>query len=697
MAGLLGMLRSEGPVTAKEAMEGVTPTSNWIVPNLVLVGDAPRPGDSLEMLLDYGVECFVDLTPGASGACTPDASKYLSACTIELPDHVEYHGFDLNSVMVTPTTQSVRAAAHFLAGVVQRALSGEGRTTYIHCTDGAQVTAVAAVAVLGFVYNVSALKATTIVSQQYACRSSLAVQGSLFGTQLKTVCREVVAVMAPEYEKLPPLAAPGPSSGPAPSVDDEDHAAVAAPLTDVPRQPASSQHHPADRYAPTAGEDSPADATMQRAPPQPAATPSRPAPSEPSSHGLPAMRDDHCDAMLPLATAPPHQSGSPNRMKPSSMDSHALGGGAHDHQSQRPASRSGAVPGTPSNEEPYRRPGSRFAHSHGHGGGASSINLFGASTESLTNTPTRRGGRARVQNSPDNSPAQSMRRDPGASSLNQVGSWADAGTPSRFGQSVETSPAAAGHRNMPPPQQQQHQLHQPQQDGSAIRQRPQSAAAMSAASSPSALGHPTASTASSPAVPTAGSGALPPPLEPRKNPTAVAGPTPTSNWVIAGAVCCGARPVTGQFRPFAALAAQHFNAFVCLTEADSTHEYVPAYKQQSGVGDVATRHLPLKDGQMFKPAVAGAFFSLVEEVASNVENGSWRVYVHCAQGHGRTGLFVTALLWRLYGLPPMKAVNYCDALHSCRQVTEDQSSPQTQEQRTGIVSALQQRTERPPP
>ena len=56
---------------------------------------------------------------------------------------------------------------------------------------------------------------------------------------------------------------------------------------------------------------------------------------------------------------------------------------------------------------------------------------------------------------------------------------------------------------------------------------------------------------------------------------------------------------------------------------------------QGGVSDVVTRHLPLKDGQVFKPAAAGAFFSLVDEVASNVENGSWRVYVRCAQGHGR--------------------------------------------------------------
>jgi protein-tyrosine phosphatase len=189
--------------------------------------------------------------------------------------------------------------------------------------------------------------------------------------------------------------------------------------------------------------------------------------------------------------------------------------------------------------------------------------------------------------------------------------------------------------------------------------------------------------------------ALPPPLEPRKQPAAVAGPTPTSNWVVAGAVCCGARPVTGQIRHFAALASHRFNAFVCLTESDSTPEYVPAYKAQSGEHDIATRHLPLKDGQMFKAPMVGPFFDLVEEVARNVEAGSWRVYVHCAQGHGRTGLFIAALLWRLYGLPAMKAANYCDALHSCRAITEEQSSPQTQDQRTGIVSLLQQRSQGP--
>jgi hypothetical protein len=188
MEAQLRVLRAEGPIVAREVMEGVTPTSNWIVPNLILIGDVPRPNDSLEMLLDYGVECFVDVRSNASGAA---ACKYLAACTIEPPEHITYEGFDLGSVVTNPTTQAVGAASAFFAQVLARAFDGPGRITYVHCGDGGGLSALAGGVLLSFTYNVSALKATTVISQQYACRSAPGAPGSLFSTQLKTVAREI--------------------------------------------------------------------------------------------------------------------------------------------------------------------------------------------------------------------------------------------------------------------------------------------------------------------------------------------------------------------------------------------------------------------------------------------------------------------------------------------------------------------------
>jgi protein-tyrosine phosphatase len=713
MEAQLRVLRAEGPIVAKEVMEGVTPTSNWIVPNLILIGDVPRPNDSLEMLLDYGVECFVDVRSNASGAA---ACKYLAACTIEPPEHISYEGFDLGSVVTNPTTQAVGAASAFFAQVLARAFDGPGRITYVHCGDGGGLSALAGGVLLSFTYNVSALKATTVISQQYACRSAPGAPGSLFSTQLKTVAREISTQLPAAVERLmasqaapPPSAAPQATQGqPLHSIfgDSSQRGGNQAP----PPPHAGSAYSNADRFRHVHRPD---DAEMNHQPPmpQPAATPNRDvrrpemqqgghdAQHHPGGTGggggqpyftngqqqqqqqhQPQQYQQHYQQQQQQQQQQPAQN-SPVRQKPTGLSARNF---EEEHQPSRAHSAFGSQPPTPvptptfggatsaAHDLPSSRRGGRFAHSSGSGGGAS-LNLFGGGP-SEADTPSRRGGRARVQNSPDKSgaavvaAAQDFSHDGGMHHTQQ----------------------------QPPPASSPHGL------SASSNMRPPSAGP-SGASGGASGGHPsnTSSPSSNISTPfasfsiaksvnasSANGSALPAPLDPRRAPQQVAGPTPTSNWVVAGQVCCGAKPIRSQIRPFAALAAERFNCFVCLSEVNTAPEYMDAYVNQSGCTDCVVRHVPLKDGEALRPDDVRPLMALVDEVAAQVERGAWRVYIHCERGHGRTGLFVTALLWRLYHLPAMKAVNYCDALHGCRQMTEEQSCPQTQGQRTSIVTVL---------
>ena len=168
----------------------------------------------------------------------------------------------------------------------------------------------------------------------------------------------------------------------------------------------------------------------------------------------------------------------------------------------------------------------------------------------------------------------------------------------------------------------------------------------------------------------------------------VAGPTATTNWVVPGLLLCGPMPEPRHRSNFEALARERIDVFVCLLENTSAPQsYLPAYEQLTNKKVRRVLTLPLLDGKPLTDANASECLALAAEIEGEVRNGS-KVYVHCRGGHGRTGMVVSCVLAKLYNLPGMRAVNLCDALHSCRVDSEDYSSPENQEQRLSVIALL---------
>lgn len=550
MPGALQALRAEGPITAKEVMEGPTPNSNWVLPNTLLVGDVPA-GDALEMLLDYGVTTFVDLGGPASKA------DYLERCAIEVPPEVSRSTFDLATVINAPTSAAVQSFAAFTTGVVGDALDNE-RIVYVHAPSESTSAAFGA-AVLAHVYGVSAMKATTIVAQQNGCRPQPLLPTQLFPPPVKAFCRDAVDGMA----RCP---TPSQSTTPSPSAPQQQH----------PQQQQHQQRQEA-----------------QRAEPQ----------SHPTFHRPPT----------PVSQQPSPQTGvSPA----TSFNSHSNGAHASPvrplDSSSLSQSHTALPPGQPSPSPASRPTSARFAHTPGHGGGRSQINLFGSDDSAGATTPSRRAGRAKVGNSPE------AKKSVHASSQENI---------LELERSLGDSASS-----LPPPD-------------------------------------------------------VPPMLDPRRNPELVRGPTSTSNWVVGRVLCCGARPQPQNRRSFSGLVAQRFTKFVVLTEKDESPSYLTSYCEQSG-GSATVRFCAMNDGEPLNSSNVDEFMSLVREVVDDIRNGAHRVYVHCFGGHGRTGMFISAVLAFLYRMSAMKALNLCNALHDCREATDGQASPQTQEQRTCVMSLL---------
>jgi hypothetical protein len=50
----------------------------------------------------------------------------------------------------------------------------------------------------------------------------------------------------------------------------------------------------------------------------------------------------------------------------------------------------------------------------------------------------------------------------------------------------------------------------------------------------------------------------------------------------------------------------------------------------------------------------------------DVDRAGEVVYIHCYGGHGRTGIFASVLLGRIYGIDAEKALQLCKLYHDCR-------------------------------
>eukprot|EP01063_Lacrimia_lanifica_P004724 TRINITY_DN1268_c0_g2_i1.p1 TRINITY_DN1268_c0_g2~~TRINITY_DN1268_c0_g2_i1.p1 ORF type:complete len:717 (+),score=232.49 TRINITY_DN1268_c0_g2_i1:69-2219(+) len=165
------------------------------------------------------------------------------------------------------------------------------------------------------------------------------------------------------------------------------------------------------------------------------------------------------------------------------------------------------------------------------------------------------------------------------------------------------------------------------------------------------------------------------------------GPTRNTNWAIRGRLLCGPSPDLFKTGDVKVLADTGVTCVVnlCIGEG-KTPAYIPTLEKH------AARKIDfvpffVVDGSVPEKAQIEGFVSLVRDIVAKLRAGHV-VYVHCKGGHGRTGMVVACVLATIFDLPHMKALNQTDTLHSTRKDTEDQCSPQTQEQRIFVLETL---------
>lgn len=102
-------------------------------------------------------------------------------------------------------------------------------------------------------------------------------------------------------------------------------------------------------------------------------------------------------------------------------------------------------------------------------------------------------------------------------------------------------------------------------------------------------------------------------------------------------------------------------------------------------------HMPLKD--MFAPDCDEFRFNvniLLEEMLRGR-----KLFIHCAGGHGRTGMYAAVLISLLEGCSPQKALEHTQYRHNARRVLDRRQkhqvlSPSTYNQRNLVLNALKQ-------
>lgn len=128
-----------------------------------------------------------------------------------------------------------------------------------------------------------------------------------------------------------------------------------------------------------------------------------------------------------------------------------------------------------------------------------------------------------------------------------------------------------------------------------------------------------------------------------------------ANWVIPGMVMCGPTPgMTGYFPIIPSMEYQvnmknilddGINTFVCLQEeVDPEKSYRPLLSL-FGKPDVRILHWPMKDNST--PINKSAFLKQLASLLDMIREGR-KIYIHCAGGHGRTGMYTACLLVCLY-------------------------------------------------
>ncbi len=130
----------------------------------------------------------------------------------------------------------------------------------------------------------------------------------------------------------------------------------------------------------------------------------------------------------------------------------------------------------------------------------------------------------------------------------------------------------------------------------------------------------------------------------------------------------------GRYTPLTTWLAQMrengITTMVCLTPhaeiSDKSPDYSAWLAEQN---DVDVTQIPIPDYGI--PQDADRFWNTAKEIAALTESGT-PVFVHCGAGHGRTGMFATAVLMQL-GLP------YEDAYAQIRAAGSEPEKPEQRE------------------
>jgi hypothetical protein len=162
--------------------------------------------------------------------------------------------------------------------------------------------------------------------------------------------------------------------------------------------------------------------------------------------------------------------------------------------------------------------------------------------------------------------------------------------------------------------------------------------------------------------------------------------TDHNNWVIPGFVMAGPFPgVDGTNFPDEQTASANIqgilsdgiNAFISLCDElpdqlDSTtpvtHPHFPKYKSYADIvsqkpPNITYHHFKIKDQSTPTKHQLIAIITTILTLLSQDK----RVFIHCAGGHGRTGLIVAALLIALYDIPdPDQALYFVQYTHNLR-------------------------------
>lgn len=118
---------------------------------------------------------------------------------------------------------------------------------------------------------------------------------------------------------------------------------------------------------------------------------------------------------------------------------------------------------------------------------------------------------------------------------------------------------------------------------------------------------------------------------------------------------------------------------VCLAPDEQIASDSPEYAQWLATYPANTDHephievirLPIDDFGVPVPFQVPAFWRCVAEIASQLRDGR-RVFVHCAAGYGRTGMFAVAVLMQL-------GYAYDDAIREIQLVGSNPETPQQRE------------------